>query len=107
LLDWPHAGVGPSEYDLIEFAQSVQVEGGPTIDSVVGWYADVAPPRPAALDGASAALAGFFADHAPGEELPGLPRLRSFQRRQLKVVLPWAAARLGLPEPGWLSAVPD
>ena len=34
-----------------------------------------------------------------------LPRLRSFQRRQLKVTLAWAARRLKLPAPGWLEAV--
>ena len=38
---------------------------------------------------------------------PGLPRLRSVQRRQLKASLRWASQRLGLPYPSWLRAVPD
>ena len=39
--------------------------------------------------------------------LPGLPRLRSIQRRQLKACLAWATRRFALPEPRWLDAVPD
>ncbi len=39
--------------------------------------------------------------------MKGLPRLRSIQRRQLKATLAWAARRFGLPDPRWLSAVPD
>jgi hypothetical protein len=60
---------------------------------------------PVALDASVAAIAGYFADHAWADELPGLPRVRTFQRQQLAVSLRWAASRLGLPEPGWVDAL--
>ncbi|HVC35756.1 MAG TPA: hypothetical protein VNL16_19785 [Chloroflexota bacterium] len=107
LLDWPHAGVGPAEADAVEFAQSVTVEGGIAPETVLGWYAERALVRPEALDGVVAALAGFFAEAAPQPDIPGLPRLRPFQRRQLQVTLAWASRRLGLDEPTWLAAIDD
>ena len=106
LLDWPHTGVGPAEYDIVEFAQSVEVEGGPSAESVMAWYGERFLLRDDAVDAAVAALASFFAAHAHRPEIPGLPRLRSFQRAQLRVTLAWAARRLKLPDPVWLSSVP-
>lgn len=103
LLDWPHLGVGPAEYDIVEFAQSVETEGGPSAEQVLGWYGDRFPLREDALDAAVASLASFFATYAHRPDIPGLPRLRSFQRAQLRVTLAWAARRLRLPEPVWLK----
>ena len=105
LVGWPHVGVGPAEYDAPAFAQSVAAEGGPEPEQVMAWYQERAPARPEALDAAVAALGGFFADQAWRPEIPGLPRLRSFQRRQLRVTLAWAARRHRLPEPTWLSGI--
>ncbi|MBI2942383.1 MAG: phosphotransferase [Chloroflexi bacterium] len=99
LFDWPHVGVGPPEYDVAALAQSITVEGGPDPEQVIAWYAERAPIRERVLDAAVAALAGFFADQAWRPDIPGLPRLRPFQRRQLRVTLAWAARRLGLPTP--------
>jgi fructosamine-3-kinase len=106
LLDWPHVSVGPPEDDVAMFAQTIVLEGGPDPETLVAWYAERLPVDRAALDAAVAALGGFFAYNAWREELPGLPRLRLFQRQQLRVTLRWAAQRLGLREPGWLEAVP-
>ncbi len=105
LFDWPHAAVGPAEYDAAAFAQSVTVEGGPAPEAVMAWYGEHAPVRPAVLDASVVAIAGFFADQAWRPEIPGLPRLRRFQRQQLAVTLAWAARRLRLPEPAWLRHV--
>ncbi|HEV2235583.1 MAG TPA: hypothetical protein VGR57_02885, partial [Ktedonobacterales bacterium] len=95
LFDWPWAGVGRPELDVAAFAQSVTVEGGAAPERVVAWYAERLPLRDEALDAAVAWLAAFFALRAWEPELPDLPRLRGFQRRQLAVVLAWAARRLG------------
>ncbi len=103
LFDWPHVGVGPPEYDAAAFSQTVTVEGGPPPEVVLAAYAEGAPIRPAALDSAVAALAGFFADQAWQDDPPGLPRLRRFQRHQLAVTLAWASRRLGLPYPDWVG----
>lgn len=105
LLDWPHPGVGPAEYDTVEFAQSVETEGGPSAEQVLAWYGERFALRDDAIDAAVAALAGFFASHAHRPDIPGLPRLRPFQRAQLRVTLAWAARRLKLPDPAWLRYI--
>lgn len=107
IFDWPFAFAGPTEFDLAAFAQSIASEGGPDPEQVVGWYAQVSAPRDDALTHAAVGIAGYFADRAPRPEMPGLPRLRAHQRRQLKASLRWAARRLGLVEPRWLDRVPD
>lgn len=107
IFDWPLAAVGPHEFELAGFAQSVEAEGGSCCEDVAGWYASVLEPRPKLLDASITGIAGYFADRAPRPPLEGLPRLRSIQRRQLRASLAWAARRLGLPPPTWLTAVPD
>jgi hypothetical protein len=105
LFDWPNAQVGRPELDLAGFAQSVAVEDGPFPDQFVAWYAERLPISAEALDAMVAWLAAFFAGLAWLDDIPGLPRLRPFQRRQLAMVLAWAARRLGLAEPVWVAAL--
>jgi hypothetical protein len=103
LFDWPFATCGSPEWDLVEFAQSVTVEGGVAPEKVVEWYAERLPVNTGALDSAISGFAGFLADQAWRPEIPGLPRLRTFQRQQLSVLLHWLARRHSLPEPDWLD----
>jgi Ser/Thr protein kinase RdoA (MazF antagonist) len=105
LFDWPHVGVGPPEFDAAAFAQAVTVEGGADPEQVMAWYGERYPVDPRAVDASVAAVAGYFADHAWAPEIPALPRVRTFQRQQLKVTLAWAARQLGLAHPGWLDKV--
>ena len=106
LFDWPHVGVGPPEFDAVAFAQTVPIEGGPADpDVVMAWYAETWDVDPDAVDASVASIAGYFADHAWAAGIPGLPRVRAFQRQQLRVSLRWAARRLGLPEPTWVDRV--
>ena len=107
IFDWPYPSVGPAEFDVTAFAQSVQVEGGPAPERILEWYEDVLPLRADVVDASLAGIAGFFADRARRPPAKGLPRIRSFQRQQLKSCLAWAARRFDLPEPRWLAAVPD
>lgn len=107
MFDWPFACVGPVEFDLAAFAQSIESEGGLPVERVVGWYEEVLRVRADVLTASVAAIAGYFADRAPRPDPPGLPRLRSVQRRQLKASLAWAARALHLAPPDWLAAVPD
>lgn len=106
LFDWPHVGVGPPEFDASAFAQAVTVEGGPGPEQIMAWYGERYPLDPRALDASVAAVAGYFARHSWAPEIPALPRVRTFQRQQLKVTLAWAARRLGLPDPAWVESVP-
>ncbi len=107
LFDWPYVSVGPAELDLAFFAQSITCEGGPEPDKAIESYAAHMLVRDDVLDASAAAVAGYFAVHAWQPPIPGLPRVRSIQRRQLKASLGWTARRLGLPPPGWLGAVAD
>ncbi|HET8568162.1 MAG TPA: hypothetical protein VFM93_04165 [Candidatus Limnocylindria bacterium] len=106
MADWNWASVGPPEFELAAFAQSIAAEGGPAPERVEAWYADVLPLDDDALDASIAGIAGYFADRAWREPIPGLPRIRLVQRKQLRASLAWAARRLDLPDPKWLGAVP-
>ena len=105
MFDWPFACVGPAELDLAAFAQSIESEGGPRAADVAGWYSEVRPYRAGVLTAMVVGIAGYFADRASRPPIPGLPRLRSVQRRQLKASLRWAAQLLELPAPEWLDYV--
>lgn len=107
IFDWPWACVGPPEFDLTAFAQSVAAEGGPDPELVVAWYSDVLSVDPRMVIASCAGISGFFADRGSRPDLPGLPRLRPHQRRQFRASLGWAARLIGLPEPGWLATVAD
>ena len=105
IFDWPFASAGPAEFDATAYAQGVTADGGPEPERVLAWYEEVLPLRTDAIDASLAGISGFFADRSWKPELPGLPRVRSFQRRQLKICVRWAARRFDLPEPRWLDAV--
>lgn len=107
LFDWPYACVGPHEFDMVAFVQSIATEGGPSPEQCLRWYREGVVVREDALAAAIATIAGYFADRAWQPPIPGLPRLRSIQRRQLRSSLAWCARHLGLEEPSWLAAVPD
>jgi hypothetical protein len=107
IFDWNFACVGPHEMDATAFAEATEAEGGPAAERTLGWYAEVMPLRASHVDASVAGIAGYFADRAWRPPIPGVPRVRAFQRRQLRVTLAWAARRFDLPEPGWLAAVAD
>jgi hypothetical protein len=107
IFDWPSASVGPAEFDVAAFVQSIEAEGGPRADTSLARYESALPLRRDVLIGSVAGIAGYFADRAPRPAPLGLPRLRSVQRRQLKASLGWAARVLEVSEPAWLSAVPS
>ncbi|HKY49898.1 MAG TPA: hypothetical protein VJP45_01450 [Candidatus Limnocylindria bacterium] len=107
IFDWPYPSVGPAEFDVTAFAQSVPVEGGPEPERVLAWYEEVLSLRPALVDASLAGIAGYFADRSRRPPPDGLPRVRRFQRQQLASCLAWAARRFSLPEPRWLDAMVD
>ena len=107
MFDWNFACVGPHELDAAGFAQATEAEGWPAAERTMDWYAEVMPVRDLYVDSSVAGIAGYFADRAWRPPIPGVPRVRAFQRRQLKVTLAWAARRFALPDPRWLSSVAD
>jgi aminoglycoside phosphotransferase (APT) family kinase protein len=107
IFDWPFACAGPPEFDLAAFAQSIALEGGPPPESTTHWYAELLALDTNVLAASVAGISGFFAERGSSPDLPGLPRLRSFQRNQLKSSLAWAARMLELPAPSWLDGLID
>jgi hypothetical protein len=83
LLDWNHARVGNSAFDVAFWLPSLRLEGGPD-------------PASFGVDELAVFVAGFFAAHAGLPAPEGAPRVRSFQRAQLEVALPWACSALEL-----------
>jgi Ser/Thr protein kinase RdoA (MazF antagonist) len=105
LVDWAQAAAGPPELDAAFFIQSIAVESPLDPETILGWYREVNPLDPQIMEAAVCVAAAFFADRAWLPELPGLPRLRTFQRRQLVATLRWALRRLGVETPTWVAAV--
>jgi hypothetical protein len=88
LVDWDCAALGNPAFDLAFWLPSLKLEGGPDPWRV----ANIEP-------GIVALVAGFFAANAGLPDIPMAPRVRTIQRAQLKVALPWAAQALGLGPP--------
>lgn len=101
LFDWPSISLGRPEWDMVAFAQSVTVEGGPPPEQVMAWYSERFPSNPQAVECALAWWLTFFARRAWLPEVPGLPRLRRFQRQQLAVLAFWSARQWSFPTPEW------
>lgn len=106
IFDWPFASKGPPEFDVAAFCQAVTAEQGPAVERTLGWYEEVLPLRGDVLDASLAGITGYFADRSWRPPVQGLPRLRPWQRAQLKVCVAWLARRAALPEPRWLASVP-
>jgi Phosphotransferase enzyme family len=107
LFDWPYVAVGPHEFDVAAFVQSITTEGGPEPEACMAWYGSGVTVREGTLRASIAAIAGYFAESAWQPPIPGVPRVRSIQRRQLRTSLAWCARTLELEAPSWLASVPD
>ncbi|HEY2551028.1 MAG TPA: aminoglycoside phosphotransferase family protein [Streptosporangiaceae bacterium] len=88
-VDWPWACVGAPWIDLVLFAPSVTMQGGPQPEWVLassrtGAAADAEP-----VAAVVAAMAGFLTWQALQPAPPGLPGLRAFQRAQGKPARAW------------------
>jgi fructosamine-3-kinase len=103
LFDWPAITVGRPEWDFVAFAQTVTVEGGVAPEQVLAWYGEKFPVDNAAVDSSIAWFFCFFADYGWRGEIPGLPRVRRFQRQQLGVMAQWAGRQWALPEATWAN----
>ena len=95
LVDWPHAGVGAAWVDLLAMLPSVAMQGGPGPEAVFADHPVATGADPEAVTAVVAALAGFFIGHGREPELPELPGLRVFQRRQGTEALRWLRQRTG------------
>lgn len=95
-VDWPHAIVGPRWLDVVAFAPSVTMQGGPPPEAVISRHSACSTADSEAITAAVVALAGYFTHQAVQLPPPGLPTVRAFQDAQGVVAREWAAQRTGL-----------
>jgi Ser/Thr protein kinase RdoA (MazF antagonist) len=94
-VDWPHACVGNAAFDVVAWAPSVSLEGGPPPEEVLALYDPMGHADADALTVLLAAITGFFVSHSLRPPPPGLPTLRAFQTAQGEVALDWLRRRTG------------
>ena len=95
-VDWPHASVGPPWLDVVAFAPSVTMQGGPPPEEVVARHSACRTADSDAITAAVVALAGYFTHQAVQPPPPGLPTVRAFQDAQGVVAREWIAQRTEL-----------
>lgn len=94
-VDWPHACVGAAWVDLVLFAPSVTMQGGPTPEALLERSTLCRDVDPHAITAVVAAAAGYFTHRALQPPPPGLPTVRVFQAAQGMVARRWLAERTG------------
>lgn len=95
VVDWPHACVGAAWVDVVAFAPSVAMQGGPAPEAILNYHPAARQADPDAITAAIVSLAGFFTYQSLLPPPPGLPTLRQFQATQGDVARAWIAERLG------------
>lgn len=95
VVDWPHARVGAPWVDLLFFAPSVAMQGGPPPEELLSRYPPARHAAPDAITAVVCAIAGFFVGEGLRPAPPGLPTLRAFQIAQGEVARSWLSRRTG------------
>ena len=93
-VDWPHAAVGNPVFDLVAWAPSVVLEGGPQPEELLAGHAPSRRTDPDVVTVLLAAVSGFFVSHSFRPPPPGLPTLRRFQAAQGEVAVAWLRRRM-------------
>ena len=88
-VDWPHACVGTPVFDLVAWAPSVVLEGGPAPEDLLALSESGSVLDRDALAVLVAAFSGFLVRHSLQPPPPGLPTLRTFQGAQGGVAVAW------------------
>ncbi len=94
-VDWPHGAVGNPAFDVIGWAPSVVLEGGPSPEELLVRHEPSRQIHPDVVTVLLAAISGFFVAHSLEPAPPGLPTLRPFQAAQGEVALAWLRRRTG------------
>jgi hypothetical protein len=94
-VDWPHAMVGHAALDLVCWAPSVVLEGGPLPEELMARHAPSRDADTSAVQAMVAAISGFFIQASLRPPPPGLPTLRPFQAAQGRVALEWLQRSTG------------
>jgi len=97
LVDWPWAARGAPLVDLVWFAPSVRLHGGPAPDELLARSAVGRGGDPEAVTLLALALAGYMQYRCRQPAPAGLPTVRAFQAAQGAVAVEWLRQR-----PGWV-----
>ena len=76
-VDWPHAATGAPWVDLVGFAPSVAMQGGPGPEALVARHPAAKAANADALTAAIVAIAGYFVRQSLQPAPPGLPTVRA------------------------------
>jgi Ser/Thr protein kinase RdoA (MazF antagonist) len=94
VVDWPHACRGAAFTDLVLFAPSVAMQGGPEPAALLARSRAGRAASRDALAAVVCALAGSFTERSLRPAPPGLPTVRRFQAAQGEVARRWLATLL-------------
>jgi aminoglycoside phosphotransferase (APT) family kinase protein len=94
VVDWPHACRGAAFVDLVFFAPSVAMQGGPEPAALLARSRAGRAASREALVAVVCALAGYFTERSLRPPPPGLPTVRRFQAAQAEVTRRWLATLL-------------
>ena len=94
VVDWPHACRGAAFVDLVAFAPSVAMQGGPVPAGLLARSRAGRNVSRESLAAVVCALAGYFTEQSLQPPPPGLPTVRQFQAAQGEVTRRWLATLL-------------
>lgn len=94
VVDWPHACRGAAFVDLVAFAPSVAMQGGPEPAELLARSRAGRNLSRESLAAVVCALAGYFTERSLQPPPPGLPTIRQFQAAQGEVTRRWLATLL-------------
>ena len=94
VVDWPHACHGAAFADLVFFAPSVAMQGGPEPAALLARSRTGRDASGDALAAVVCALSGYFTERSLRPPPPGLPTVRQFQAAQGEVTRRWLATLL-------------
>jgi Ser/Thr protein kinase RdoA (MazF antagonist) len=94
-VDWPHAMVGSAVLDVVLWAPSVVLEGGPAPEDLMARHGPSGRADTDVVAPLVAAFAGFLTEHSFLPAPPGLPTLRAFQAAQGKAAREWVQRLTG------------
>lgn len=95
LVDWPSACRGAAWVDVVAFAPSVTMQGGPPPEELMRRHPGASRAHPEAVVAVVCALTGYFISRSLQPPPPGLPTVRRFQAAQGRVARAWLARRTG------------
>jgi aminoglycoside phosphotransferase (APT) family kinase protein len=95
LVDWPWASIGAAFTDMVFFAPSVEMQGGPRCQELAARHPAFAAAGAEAVNAVIAGWSGFLFRHSLEPPAQNLPGLRDFQRAQAEAAVRWLRERLG------------